>query len=220
MLLPCQKPHFQLPDDEHYLNCAYMAPIPRRRWRPRAWPASAREACAVAHHSGRLLHRSGDGARALRPAGERRPTRRGSPSFRPRPTGWPSPPATCRRLAARTSSSPTSSSRPTCTPGASWPRRAGVEHARGACRRRAAEGRGRGWNARVLEAIDRQHGHRRHRPRALDRRHAVRSGGDRRPRPRGRRRAGRRRDAVGGRAAVRRRPRSSQTRSSSPPTSG
>jgi selenocysteine lyase/cysteine desulfurase len=27
MLLPCQKPHFQLPDDEHYLNCAYMAPI-------------------------------------------------------------------------------------------------------------------------------------------------------------------------------------------------
>jgi selenocysteine lyase/cysteine desulfurase len=26
-MLPCQKPFFSLPDDEHYLNCAYMAPI-------------------------------------------------------------------------------------------------------------------------------------------------------------------------------------------------
>jgi selenocysteine lyase/cysteine desulfurase len=26
-MLPCQKPSFSLPDDEHYLNCAYMAPI-------------------------------------------------------------------------------------------------------------------------------------------------------------------------------------------------
>jgi selenocysteine lyase/cysteine desulfurase len=26
-MLPCQKPSFSLPDDEHYLNCAYMSPI-------------------------------------------------------------------------------------------------------------------------------------------------------------------------------------------------
>ena len=26
-MLPCQKPFFSLPDDEHYLNCAYMSPI-------------------------------------------------------------------------------------------------------------------------------------------------------------------------------------------------
>ncbi len=27
IMLPCQKPSFSLPDDEHYLNCAYMSPI-------------------------------------------------------------------------------------------------------------------------------------------------------------------------------------------------
>src|SRR5688572_30290700 len=26
-MLPCQKPLFSLPDDEHYLNCAYMSPM-------------------------------------------------------------------------------------------------------------------------------------------------------------------------------------------------
>ena len=29
-MLPCQKPLFSLPDDEHYLNCAYMSPISKR----------------------------------------------------------------------------------------------------------------------------------------------------------------------------------------------
>jgi selenocysteine lyase/cysteine desulfurase len=29
-MLPCQKPLFALPDDEHYLNCAYMSPLSRR----------------------------------------------------------------------------------------------------------------------------------------------------------------------------------------------
>ena len=27
--LPCQRDHFSLPDDFHYLNCAYMGPLPR-----------------------------------------------------------------------------------------------------------------------------------------------------------------------------------------------
>ena len=26
--LPCQRGHFSLPDDFHYLNCAYMGPLP------------------------------------------------------------------------------------------------------------------------------------------------------------------------------------------------
>jgi hypothetical protein len=28
-MLACQKPLFALPDDEHYLNCAYMSPLSR-----------------------------------------------------------------------------------------------------------------------------------------------------------------------------------------------
>ena len=28
-MLACQRRHFSLPDDFHYLNCAYMGPLPR-----------------------------------------------------------------------------------------------------------------------------------------------------------------------------------------------
>ena len=83
-----------------------------------------------------------------------------------------------------------------------------------------SEGRGRGWNARVLEAIDAQTaivaiGHVHWTDGTRFDLEAIGAAG-----APGRRGAGRGRDAVGGRDAVRRRPHPARTRWLPPPTSG
>ena len=150
-MLPCQKPFFSLPDDEHYLNCAYMSPISKaveaagvagvakKRVPSRLTQEDFFTEAATARALFARLVNAADPSRiaiipaasyGLAIAARNLPANRGQnvvvthEQFPANVHGW-------RKLAATR----------------------GVE-LRTVHPPDAAEGRGRGWNTRVLEAID------------------------------------------------------------------
>ena len=201
-MLPCQRPLFSLPADLHYLNCAYMSPLPRR---PRR--RASRGSGASATPPGSRRRTSSPGA-----------TRCGERFARlvnvPDPRRVAIVPSASYGIAAaarntrpprggRTWWSPTSSSPATSTRGARSARADGLEM-------RAVVPAGgrrtpRGALERAPAGVDRRrYGRRRPRARPLDRRHALRPRGDRTARAGVRRRPGGGRHAVRGRAPLRR----------------